>query len=58
MHRSIVLGAVALALSSGAAMAGGDKPNWMKWDAAKAQASQTGLPILVYSVVDQKGGSC
>jgi len=39
-------------------MAGGDKPNWMKWDAAKAQAAQTGLPILVYCVVDQKGGSC
>ena len=58
MHRLIAFGAVALAWSSGIATAGGDKPNWMKWDAAKAQAAQTGLPILVYSVVDQKGGSC
>jgi hypothetical protein len=40
------------------ALLGGDKPNWMKWDAAKALAKQTGMPIIVYNTVDKNGGGC
>lgn len=39
-------------------LAAGDKPSWMKWDAAKELSKKTGLPIIVYSTVDQKGGGC
>lgn len=53
-----IAGALALLLAGGSANAGGDKPNWMKWEAAKDLAKKTGLPIIVYSTVDQKGGGC
>ncbi len=55
MRRSMMLSAAVLLLAAGPA---GDKPNWIKWDAAKDAAPGADLPILVYSVVDQKGGSC
>ena len=55
MRCSMMLGAAVLLLAAGPS---GDKPNWMKWDEAKAVAPKSDLPILVYSVVDQKGGSC
>lgn len=55
MRRSIMAGAALILLAAGPA---GDKPEWVKWDAAKSIAQKADLPILVYSVVDQKGGSC
>lgn len=55
MRRSIMAGAALVLLAAGPA---GDKPDWMKWDGARAKAPGADLPILVYSVTDQKGGNC
>lgn len=54
--RRVVTGGVLVLVCAGLAMAGG--PPWMKWDQAKPAALGSGKPILVYSTVDDEGGSC
>ena len=57
MKRGWAVGAALLA-AAGVASASGDKPQYVNWDTAKAQAAATGKPILVYSTVDAKGNGC
>ncbi len=48
-----VVAAAALSVACLGFASGG--PPYMKWSDAKKQAEVTGKPIMVYSVVDQKG---
>lgn len=58
MTRTLVLGALVLGLAGANANARAAGPGWTNWKEAKGLAASTGKLILVYSVVDQKGGSC
>lgn len=57
MRRALVA-TVALFAIGGMVMAGGDKPQWLKFDQALKAAEANGRPTAVYATVDESGGGC
>ncbi len=57
MARALIVGAVVLGLA-GASTAAAGGPEWKQFREAKGLSAATGRPIIVYSIVDEKGGGC